>query len=107
MVFNVEGKMLGTGMVEKQFHPRIGVMEKVMGHAFICPTCAEVWARFDVKGSDYLVHRSPCSRHPISFFMPAGSVWLPLETEVIKAMPRSVLEYEFHCQVANVEKFGA
>lgn len=100
------GDLCCRGQVESGPTSR-GYWGEPQSHAWVCPVCARVWATASVPGTLYLIYRTNCPKHPTkSFYMPAGTMWLPLEVELMKAMPRPLLEREFWLHLENAERFG-
>lgn len=103
--FEIEGSPVG----EADFEARVmqGKWVEPRSHAFVCPVCAQVWARIRVEGKDYLVWRTNCPQHPSkSFYEPAGSLWMPLEIGVVDQMPRAALVREFELHLENAQRHG-
>jgi hypothetical protein len=105
--FFVQGRYLGSGLVEEQFHGTAGVC-RPRSKVFVCPTCGDLWARIVVEGAKHFPLSHPCEKHEARGFydMIPGSVYEPWETKLLEAYPRELLLRETKLHIDHWRKFN-
>lgn len=80
-----------------------GELQTPVSYAYVCPECGNLWAKAVVRGgvSPFRPLAIACSLHQGHSLAPAGSLWLPWDTEYTNAFPEGILrrELQIHLQL--------
>lgn len=101
--WEIEGEDWGT-----QFRGEVivnGEVQPPQGEAFFCSLCGRVWARASIIGQRWNVRSMLCGKHPHrASYSPSGSLYLGWDSFYMRAMPRKLLEREFHIMCNYFER---
>lgn len=97
--FIIEGKPLGVALRKlQQVHE-----DRIIpwSQAFVCPTCAEIWARCPVmqgeQMSQFIFQPMACRKHKQTRSSePSGSLYLSWDKEFSESFPDEVVKWQFH-----------